>query len=101
MRKRVRDRIPDIIRADGQEPVTRILAEPEYRASLFNKLLKEADELRAAPAESRIDDAADVYEVLLSIAGMLGSSLEEVQDLAARKRAERGGFEARIWLERW
>ncbi len=101
MGKLVRDRIPDIMRADGSKPDTRILAGPEYLDSLFHKLLEEADELRAAPVESRIEEAADVYEVLLAIADTIGSSIGEIQETADRKRAERGGFEARIWLERW
>jgi predicted house-cleaning noncanonical NTP pyrophosphatase (MazG superfamily) len=99
--KLVRDRIPDIMRADGREPETRILAGPEYLDSLFHKLLEEADELRAAPVESQVEEAADVYEVLLSIANTIGSSIDELQETAERKRAERGGFEARVWLERW
>ncbi len=101
MGKLVRDLIPDIMRADGLEPETRILPAAEYLESLFDKLLEEAEELRAAPAANRIEEAADVYEVLTSIAEAMGSSLGEIQTAADTKRAERGGFGRRIWLERW
>jgi predicted house-cleaning noncanonical NTP pyrophosphatase (MazG superfamily) len=47
--KLVRDRIPEIIRADGCIPVTRVLDEPEYRTALLAKLVEEAREAQSAP----------------------------------------------------
>ena len=37
-RKLVRDRIPEIIQADGRHPVTRVLDEASYRRALLGKL---------------------------------------------------------------
>ena len=49
--KLVRDRIPEIIQADGHRAVTRVLDEDSYRAALLEKLVEEAHEARQAPAE--------------------------------------------------
>lgn len=42
--KLVRDNIPDIIRADGKTPVTRILDQEEYLNELDRKLQEEVAE---------------------------------------------------------
>jgi predicted house-cleaning noncanonical NTP pyrophosphatase (MazG superfamily) len=97
--KLVRDRIPEIIRADGREPVTYVLEAPDYEAALLQKLVEEAEELRTAPESDRLDEAADVYEVLLAVAAHLGITLDQVAARAAKKRDERGGFTNRIWLD--
>jgi predicted house-cleaning noncanonical NTP pyrophosphatase (MazG superfamily) len=67
---------------------------------MLAKLQEESDELRAAasPAEQS-EELADVLEVLKAIASELGQPWHEVESTAAEKRAERGGFEAGIWLE--
>lgn len=101
MGKLVRDRIPEIMHANGLEPEIRVLDEPQYLDSLMEKLVEEADELRDAEPESRFEELADVYEVLLAILDHLGVEMDEIAGIAARKRAQRGGFAERIWLERW
>lgn len=42
---------------------------------------------------------ADVLEVLRAICIARGYTLEELEQLRAKKAAERGGFEERIFLE--
>lgn len=101
MGKLVRDRIPEIMRAKGLEPDIRVMAEEEYLAGLLDKLLEEASELKDASPEQRLEEAADVYEVLRGLGSVLGFSMDDVEKAAAAKREERGGFEQRIWLERW
>ena len=98
--KLVRDRIPELIRARGAEPITRVLDEAEYDAALRDKLVEEARELQAAtnPAEL-LAEAADVYEVLAALAERLGVGLDAIAEAARHKRNERGAFEDRIWLE--
>lgn len=46
--KLVRDRIPDIIRANGEEPITYQADPAEYRRRLRDKLLEEVDEFLTA-----------------------------------------------------
>lgn len=100
MGKLVRDRIPDIIRAEGRELSSWILADDEYTVALLAKVVEEAEELRdATTVEERLAEAADVYEVLLTVAELCGASIEDVVRLADAKRQQRGGFGGRVWLE--
>jgi predicted house-cleaning noncanonical NTP pyrophosphatase (MazG superfamily) len=97
--KLVRDRIPDIIAAAGSEPSTRILDLGSYRAALRAKLVEEAREAQAAPDEQLASELADVLEVLRALARIHAVSWEDVELETGRKRAERGGFDQRIFLE--
>jgi predicted house-cleaning noncanonical NTP pyrophosphatase (MazG superfamily) len=100
MGKLVRDLIPDIIRNDGRDPIVRRLREDQAFHALAEKLLEEARELQQATTPGdRLEEAADVYEVLLSIARSLGLTLEQVEAEASRKRQERGGFDNLLWLD--
>lgn len=101
MGKLVRDRIPEIMRAKELDPETRVLGMDEYWAALLDKLDEEAGELREASPEDRLEEAADVYEVLTAITSAIGFSVAELQEAADLKREARGGFEERIWLDRW
>ncbi len=98
--KLVRDRIPEIIEAAGGHPSTRVLDKAERLPAMLAKLQEESDELRAAASTAEQgEELADVLEVLKAIASELGQPWHEVESTAAEKRAERGGFEAGIWLE--
>ena len=97
--KLVRDEIPRIIEADGGQPVTRVLDHAGYRAALRAKLLEEAHEAQAAPDGQLASELADVLEVLRALATAHDMSWEDVVSEAGRKRAERGGFDKRIFLE--
>ncbi|QIK67294.1 nucleoside triphosphate pyrophosphohydrolase [Nocardioides sp. HDW12B] len=99
MGKLVRDGIPDLIRAEGQEPVVQVLDATRYLDALLEKIVEEAEELRRAAPEERLEEMADVYEVLRSLASNLGISLQQVSEAADAKNAARGGFAGRFWLE--
>lgn len=96
--KLVRDGIPDIMRASGVEPIVHTLQEPEVLDALFAKLAEEAEELRSAPDAERLEELADLFEVVRAIANHLGIELQAVEREAARKRHERGGFSKGLWL---
>lgn len=95
----VRDKIPDIIREVGGEPHTAILCDEEYTAALRSKLLEEVGELLEAPEDKRVEEVADVIEVLQALVEDYGLDWDEVEAEGTRKRYERGGFGGRIWLE--
>jgi predicted house-cleaning noncanonical NTP pyrophosphatase (MazG superfamily) len=97
--KLVRDRIPEMIEADGHHAVTRILDRRSYRAALLAKLGEEAREAQGASADELPGELADVWEVLQALLSTLPMTWQELQALAASKRAERGGFKERIFLE--
>ena len=97
--KLVRDQIPDIIAAAGSQPSTRILDHVSYRGALRSKLLEEAQEAEAAPDEQLASELANVLEVLRALATAYGITWEDIKVQAEHKRAERGGFDRRIFLE--
>jgi len=94
--KLVRDKIPELIESDGRKCVTHILSEKEYIAALETKLDEEVAEYQA---DKNLEEMADVLEVLRTICIARGYTLEELEQLRAKKAAERGGFEERIFLE--
>jgi predicted house-cleaning noncanonical NTP pyrophosphatase (MazG superfamily) len=92
--KLVRDRIPDIIRAEGREPVVTV---DRGIAPLLDKLQEEAAEVRGTiwvDAWTGLDEMADVLEVLRSLASRVGLTLSDIVVAADRKRVDRGGFGA-------
>jgi len=76
-----------------------VLDDDQYPAALLAKLLEEAQEAQSAPAEDLLPELADVLEVLRALVAAQGMGWDELLSLAARKRAERGGFAYRIFLE--
>src|SRR5688572_4575975 len=97
--KLVRDRIPDVIRANGGSPATRILDGPEYLQALATKLVEEAQEFVAAEgAPAALEELADVLEVLCALVEAHGITLEELHGLRTDKAAARGGFSERVCL---
>ena len=66
--KLVRDNIPNIIANNGEESVTRVLEEDEYRTELYKKLLEEANEvISSKTSDETIEELADVLEILKSM----------------------------------
>lgn len=94
--KLVRDRIPDLIRAQGEVPMVRVRDEAEYRQALRQKLREEvAEYLESGEAE----ELADVLEVVYALAVAQDMSPEALEALRAEKWAKCGGFEKRLLLE--
>ncbi|HEY2763278.1 MAG TPA: nucleoside triphosphate pyrophosphohydrolase [Pseudonocardiaceae bacterium] len=98
MGKLVRDKIPDLIRADGGNPSIRILDEHEYRSALHAKLAGEAAELAEATGSDAAEELADVREVLLAVADLHGIRWTDVERIARTKHDECGGFPGRVHL---
>ena len=99
--KLVRDNIPDIIVSNGEEPVTRVLDDEEYKVELYKKLLEEANEvIYSNGSDETIEELADVLEVLRSLAELNGKKLDDVIEVANQKRLKRGGFQKHLFLEK-
>lgn len=96
--KLVRDRIPEIIGADGRQCATEIINESEYRQALLAKLVEEAQEVTDADTGDMVKELADLYEVIDAV--LVAFNLDKDTILAAQKkrREERGSFEKRIKL---
>jgi len=97
--KLVRDRIPEIIQSDGHQPITHVLDDGQYRAALLAKLVEEAQEAQSAQPEELLPELADVLEVLQALVAAHSMSWDELLSSAARKRAQRGAFADRIFLD--
>jgi predicted house-cleaning noncanonical NTP pyrophosphatase (MazG superfamily) len=77
-----RDRIPDIIRAEGLDPVIRMAGE-EYAVRLRDKLHEEVEEFLASDDDP--EELADILEVLHALARQIGAGPEQVEQLRAAK----------------
>ena len=97
--KLVRDKIPEIIKQNKEEPVTRILSDNEYKEELEKKLYEEYIEVLNSNNTDRIEELADMLEVMISLAKLENKSLEDIIDVAKKKKEKRGGFEQKIYLE--
>jgi predicted house-cleaning noncanonical NTP pyrophosphatase (MazG superfamily) len=92
--KLVRDKIPQIIRGKGLEPVTYVASAQEYATRLRDKLTEEVAEF--LDSDSDPEELADVLEVVYALAGLAGTDPQHLEKLRAAKADERGGFADRI-----
>lgn len=97
--KLVRDRIPQLIRARGAEPVTYVAEVDEYHSRLRDKLGEEFEEFLAADEESALEELADMLEVMHALAAHLGGDSAQLEKIRESKARERGCFADRVvWL---
>jgi predicted house-cleaning noncanonical NTP pyrophosphatase (MazG superfamily) len=95
--KLVRDLIPDIIRGSGREPLTECLHGKALMTALCDKLIEEhAEFIGAEDRAGRLEELADMIEVITAIARQLGASSDELVGLVEQKRIKRGGFDLGI-----
>lgn len=94
--KLVRDKIPEIIRADGKECEVRIAEGKEKCELLEKKLMEEVNEFLE---DKNLEELADVMEVLFGLAREIGYSEEELIRKREDKRSERGGVKEGIVLK--
>jgi predicted house-cleaning noncanonical NTP pyrophosphatase (MazG superfamily) len=92
--KLVRDKIPQIIRSNGEEPITYVADAEEYAARLRDKLTEEVTEF--LDSDNDPEELADILEVLYALAGQIGISAQQLEKLRATKADERGRFADRI-----
>jgi predicted house-cleaning noncanonical NTP pyrophosphatase (MazG superfamily) len=99
--KLIRDRIPEILEAEGLRYEVARLDDEAFRAALLAKLVEEAGEAAAAAdADALARELADLYEVIDAVLELHGLDRDVVRALQARRREERGGFARRLEL-RW
>jgi predicted house-cleaning noncanonical NTP pyrophosphatase (MazG superfamily) len=94
--KLVRDKVPEIIAADGKKANSRILNDKEYRKELIKKLQEEAKELQSNPSA---EELADIKELVIAIREAMKIHAGELEDMRRKKAAERGRFKNKIFLE--
>ena len=94
--KLVRDKIIDIIEAEGRIAKYRILEDEEYRQALNKKLQEEVKEYLE---DNSVEELADIVEVVYGILNYMNVSVKDFEKIRMDKREKRGTFEKRIFLE--
>ena len=98
MNKLVRDKIPDIIKNNGEEAIYHILNDEEYKLALKKKLEEEC--LEVLEDNDILEECADVLEVIDALVNSYGFSWEELLNKKEQKKEKRGGFNNKIFLEK-
>lgn len=94
--KLIRDLVPAIIEATGEQPITWTARPGQYHGALLDKLAEECEEAQSAAAADLPGELADVLEVVRALAELAGISPGELERLRALKAEERGTFAGRV-----
>ena len=94
--KLVRDRIPEIIAADGKTCICETLSDEDYLYLLDQKLNEELAEYQEIKS---LEELADLLEVIQAVVKARGWTLEELEQVRADKATKRGGFEKKLLLK--
>ena len=94
--KLVRDRIPEIIEADGKTCFTEILSDEQYLEMLDAKLNEELAEYQESKS---LEELADLLEVMQAVVQARGWTWQQLEQVRQVKAAQRGGFEKKILLK--
>jgi predicted house-cleaning noncanonical NTP pyrophosphatase (MazG superfamily) len=94
--KLVRDKIPQIIEADGKSFKTRVLDDKEHFAELVKKLKEEIAEFETEPS---VEELADLKELIIAIREAMGIHAGQLEDVRRQKAATNGRFKNKIFLE--
>ena len=99
-KKLVRDNIPNIIKENNEEPIIKILSNAEFKVELEKKLLEECNEVLNAVGNDRLEELADLLEVINSLAFLENKTLNDIEKIMIKKREKRGGFTQKIYCFR-
>lgn len=95
--KLVRDKIIDIIEADGRKAEYRILDNVEFRNELNKKLQEEVHEYLE---DNNVEELADIVEVIYGILNSMNVSIDDFEKIRLAKKEKRGAFAKKIFLEK-
>ena len=97
--KLIRDKIPEIIINDGEEPEIRKLSQKEFKIELKKKVLEEAKELLEAESREEIlNEIVDIQELLAWLAKEFKISSYSLRSKKLKKNKERGSFAKKLFL---
>ncbi len=94
--KLVRDKIPEIIIRNGENPTTHVMDNDEYLVALDKKL---QGEVAAYLENNDLAELGDVLEVIRAIAEARGTGIDTIEAIREQKFLERGGFKEKIFLQ--
>ena len=95
--KLVRDKIPEIIEADGKTAFTMIIDGMRLKQALVKKLTEEGEEYLES---LETEEIADLLEILHGLMEAHGVSYDEVERIRLSKKKERGGFSEGLILRK-
>lgn len=93
--KLVRDQIPQIIHATGNNCEIQVLGDAEYLRRLEEKLQEELSEYLES---GQLEELADLLEVMMALVKAKGSSWQDLEQIRLDKLVKRGGFEKKLLL---
>lgn len=94
--KLVRDKIPELIRKNGQRPVIRQLTPAEFPIALKGKVIEELGEFMRSPSA---EEAGDLLEALHALVKAYGLDWDAVETEREAKAVAKGRFEERLFLK--
>ena len=95
--KLVRDKIPDIIRQQGNHPEYHTANDKaEYCQALREKILEEVIELKES---NDVNELIDVLEAIYCLIEAENIDFTRIEELRKKKNVERGSFKKRIILD--
>lgn len=95
--KLIRDNIPEIIKKSGKSYDLHQAHDKEYQDHLFMKLIEESKEMAENPC---LEELADILEVIEAIKALYAFKDEDIERIKAEKKANRGGFNKRLILDK-
>lgn len=97
--KLVRDRIPEIVRKDGEIPFVRKLSQKKFKVEVLKKVIEEAKELSEVKnREELLKECADLQEILETLIDAHKIDRKELNKLKNKRKKDRGGFAKKIFL---
>lgn len=94
--KLVRDKIPEVIRRNGNEAVIEILDDERFKKYLDNKLAEEMNEYLES---GNVEELADLVEVVYALLDYYNVSPEQFEKIRNDKAQARGAFKKRLLLK--
>jgi len=96
--KLVRDKIPQIIEANGELAEVQVLKLAQYSKMLNIKLQEELSEFLEANDNNQVEELADLVEGVYTILKNKELSIKEFEKVRLKKKDEKGGFDDRLLL---
>jgi predicted house-cleaning noncanonical NTP pyrophosphatase (MazG superfamily) len=97
LQKLVRDKLPELLKAQGITAHFHKADHDEYEIELLEKLREEVIEFKNAKS---MDELADLLETVDAVIHHFGWSQADIQSTKDQLKAEKGGYQERLILER-
>ena len=93
--KAIRDRIPEIIEAQGKDYNVVVLNDEDFLEAMEKKLEEELEEYQK---EKSVMELCDIIEVAMRIAELRNVPNEKLMRLRSQKNLDRGSFKNNLFL---